>query len=600
VEPAKEPASTTQNLHSGEKPLDVSASADPNLSLWNSLKDLSTEDFENALEDSEWQGIVTTIRSSYQQRKSEQCISATDYLSCPTLTSCSSSTSRPAGTTKCERWFKELGIVPAGYQLSAQAMALLLGFPEDWFNPLSPPLPNTPVESVPDTSQEEQLRQLKLLSSGEDLFILQDCVATTTLEGVQTPMQLELNCDASDGLDSVAPRDFGHLTEKERSQLIELQAWCADISFRYNEIWKLYSKELGEPDYGRMVEMFPGGSLATDTGEKINNKEASAMDQHTISGTSAAVENLEELIQTENHLMLSDVPIGTSLDVEVLSSAPMTEEEARSTVNQINGLCNQIRVLLVELEVRKGYLALDFKNMSQLMSSSLFTKARSTLQKELLAGRIEAQHLNVPIGTFNESHLRPLSKLKPEHYLDALDKARTLAGDRQIVAKDVSAAVSQMLQTTPLVAKRSIVDVVKERNYIPLTERGEYQELDIVKVRCFKNSDLRPYDGYWGVIDRIGVHSYHVYISLKNETIQCKDEEVERVDIEKRYADDLRSVSDRVKALLSFELEPVDYAILETLQRSLYPTPRQMLFLTRMESDYGVQAFQGVKNDTIV
>jgi len=47
------------------------------------------------------------------------------------------------------------------------------------------------------------------------------------------------------------------------------------------------------------------------------------------------------------------------------------------------------------------------------------------------------------------------------------------------------------------------------------------------------------------------------------------------------------SVSKRIAALVKFELEPVDYAILEVLQRSKCFT-RQLLYLERMESDYGL------------
>ncbi|URD53713.1 hypothetical protein [Chroococcidiopsis sp. CCNUC1] len=42
------------------------------------------------------------------------------------------------------------------------------------------------------------------------------------------------------------------------------------------------------------------------------------------------------------------------------------------------------------------------------------------------------------------------------------------------------------------------------------------------------------------------------------------------------------------RVLLKAELEAVDYAILETIQRSLYLTPRQMWYLEVMEKDYGV------------
>ncbi|MDZ4876778.1 MAG: hypothetical protein CLLPBCKN_006213 [Chroococcidiopsis cubana SAG 39.79] len=293
-------------------------------------------------------------------------------------------------------------------------------------------------------------------------------------------------------------------------------------------------------------------------------------------------------LKLSNRLMSNDVPIGTSFNVEVLSSAPMTVEEARATIKQINGLCNQIRALLVELETREGYLALGFNSMAQLMNSNLFVKARSTLHKELLAGRIETQYLHVPVGTFSESHLRPLAKLKPEYYIEVLSQATQSAGARPMTARDVSAAVATMLLTDKNAAKRSIVDVVKERTLVPLCDRSQCRIEDASVVRGFKNADLRPYDGYWGIIQHISEHFYHIYISLKGETIQCREEEVEPIDLSEGDRITLLSVSSRVSNLLKAELEAVDYAILETIQRSLYLTPRQLMHLELMEKDYGV------------
>ncbi|WP_127023766.1 hypothetical protein [Chroococcidiopsis cubana] len=50
----------------------------------------------------------------------------------------------------------------------------------------------------------------------------------------------------------------------------------------------------------------------------------------------------------------------------------------------------------------------------------------------------------------------------------------------------------------------------------------------------------------------------------------------------------LLSVSARISSLLKAGLEAVDYAILETIQRSLYLTARQLMYLEVMEKDYGV------------
>ncbi|MBD2309404.1 hypothetical protein H6G17_28535 [Chroococcidiopsis sp. FACHB-1243] len=295
-------------------------------------------------------------------------------------------------------------------------------------------------------------------------------------------------------------------------------------------------------------------------------------------------------LKLSNRLMSNDVAIASSFNVEVLASVEerMDEAEARGCVEQINACCNRIRWLLVDLEMRQGYLALGFASMSGLMKSDLFSQARSTLQLELKAGRIEKNYLNVPVGTFHESHLRPLSKLKPEYQPIAIEKAKQIAGERNLVAKDVSAVVATMLLTDKNAAKRSIVDIVKERTHIPLCDRSQCRIDDVVKVRAFKNVDLRSYDGYWGVIQHIGNNFYQVYISLKGETIQCREEEVESIDMSEGDRITLLSVSSRISNLLKAELEAVDYAILETIQRSLYLTPRQIRYLEVMEKDYGV------------
>jgi len=295
-------------------------------------------------------------------------------------------------------------------------------------------------------------------------------------------------------------------------------------------------------------------------------------------------------LEFTDRLMSNDVAVATSFNVEVLADVEerMDENEARQCVEEINACCNRIRWLLVDLESRQGYLALGFTSMSGLMKSGLFTKARSTLQLELQAGRIEKDYLNVPVGTMPERQLRPLSKLKPEYYSAALSQAQEIAGDRPVTEKDVTAAVAAMLLTDKNAAKRSIVDVVKERSYIPLCDRSSCRVEDAIVVRAFKNADLRPYDGYWGIIQHISEHFYHICISLKGETIQCREEEVEPIDMTESDRTSLLSVSTRISSLLKADLEAVDYAILETIQRSLYLTPRQLRYLEVMEKDYGV------------
>jgi hypothetical protein len=151
-----------QTLRYGEKECDVSSKPDLDSALLNSLKDLTDEDFAQSLDSSTWQDIQQKLKLSRRQALVLDT-SGIEFLLFPTLTSGRSSTSqtRPPGQTKCERWFKDAGLVPTGYQLSPKAMALIMGFPADWLNPLSQCPPTRSVESRQDTSQEEALPQHK-------------------------------------------------------------------------------------------------------------------------------------------------------------------------------------------------------------------------------------------------------------------------------------------------------------------------------------------------------------------------------------------------------------------------------------------------------
>jgi hypothetical protein len=157
----------TQNQLSGEKEFDALSKLDPDSVLLNNLKELSDEDFELFLADSTWQDTVGKLSLSRRQAL-ELSTKDSDCLSFPTLTSNECSTSRPAGQTKCEKWFKDKGLIPSGYQLGRRAIALMMGFPSDWFEVLSQKnttttssQPTPQEESEPDTSQDEPLPQDK-------------------------------------------------------------------------------------------------------------------------------------------------------------------------------------------------------------------------------------------------------------------------------------------------------------------------------------------------------------------------------------------------------------------------------------------------------
>jgi len=127
-----------------------------------------------------------------------------------------------------------------------------------------------------------------------------------------------------------------------------------------------------------------------------------------------------------------------------------------------------------------------------------------------------------------------------------------------------------------------VVEPLKQKHPSP----PEFALGDVVEIKALKRSPLHPFNGMWAVIELVASFSYTVRISIARDTQQCKPEELMRIDDE--YAADIKAVGQRIATLIQFELEPVEYAILELLQRSTCFTPRQLLYLERMEADYGI------------
>jgi len=264
--------------------------------------------------------------------------------------------------------------------------------------------------------------------------------------------------------------------------------------------------------------------------------------------------------------------------VEILPPL-MTEAEALQAIGEINSTLNRIRVLLVELEERQGYAALNFENMSQLMQSDLFSKARSTLQKELQAGRIERHYINVPIGTFPEAHFRPLAKLKPDHYKVAIEQASIIAGDRPLTAKNVSQAVAELLRSEPEAPKKGIVEELRERNS---TCRMAFQPGDVVLIECDRSikEPYTQYNGCWVMAKEILAHGCKVQLMGKDFCVIWNDlKEIDLVD------ETLKSVAVRIGALLQQEdLDEMEREILEGYHRRQCFTDWQLNLLATIEN----------------
>ena len=169
-----EPDSTTTNPDCGSKHCDASKKENQNSSSSNSQKELSITDYEESLEDFEWQNIVDGIYSSYQQRKSERSTSGRDYSLLPTLTSNSpTGNSRPSGMNKLEKWFRDNELIPNSQCLSGEAMEVLMGFPLGYTAILSESKKEALEDCEDVTSSDVRLFPNKQQSQSPELNTLQ-------------------------------------------------------------------------------------------------------------------------------------------------------------------------------------------------------------------------------------------------------------------------------------------------------------------------------------------------------------------------------------------------------------------------------------------
>jgi len=172
-----------------------------------------------------------------------------------------------------------------------------------------------------------------------------------------------------------------------------------------------------------------------------------------------------------------------------------------------------------------------------------------------------------------ETQVRPLAKLDPEEQSLVWQQAVETAGGK---------VPSERIVKDAVLRHKGIVGRLNEKNPSP----PEFVLGDVVEIKALKRSPLYPFNGMWGMIEHVGSFSYTVHISIARDTQQCKAEELTLIDDE--YTADIKAVAQRIKRLVELDLEPVDFWILEGLQRSTCFTPRQLLYLERMEADYGI------------
>lgn len=147
-------------------------------------------------------------------------------------------------------------------------------------------------------------------------------------------------------------------------------------------------------------------------------------------------------------------------NAEPVNVTPMTLEEARECTEQIRmdlAKIETIRVRLLEMERRQGFLALGYSSWREWAISEYSNQSQGYLYRLLDAAKVEANlaanstivetvESDIPI-----SHLAKLAKLPPSQQPVALRKASEMAAaeNKPRTAKHVAEVVHQMLPPKP-------------------------------------------------------------------------------------------------------------------------------------------------------
>lgn len=252
--------------------------------------------------------------------------------------------------------------------------------------------------------------------------------------------------------------------------------------------------------------------------------------------------------------------------VEVLP-AVMTEVEARQCIEAIKSYAIGLRKLLVELEDRRGWEVLGYASITACMVAE-FDNSKPVLIRELKVGRIEEHYLQVPIGTYRESQLRPLSKLDLGEYKLAVEKAHQLAGNAKLTAVHVTKAVNELLSSA-----RSA----------KTTAAPPYQVGELVRIACQPGALLeqKAWDGCWGIVKATGdICAVNVLVGNQEISFMASD-----LDWEQNSDPQFCDTCNRILALWQkAELEPVEENLLKFWQRRYFFTNLELRVISLLEN----------------
>lgn len=257
------------------------------------------------------------------------------------------------------------------------------------------------------------------------------------------------------------------------------------------------------------------------------------------------------------------------LSEEELADRHRLELKVERGIQQIEKTFYEIGLALLELRSRRLYRS-THRKWSDYCNERFTRIKRRQADYFILAAEVlddlKDRHncAYFPLPT-SESQVRSMKDLTPAQRREVWQTGVVESGGEVPTAKTVKA----------------IVERLKKRDITPAPI--PFQEGDVVLIRGMGNPELRKFDGRWALA--LAINEYTITVALDGKDLAVKPHFLEEVD--PKYWADIKAVHQRIRRLqLNYELDPAEDAVLEVLLRRTCFTPKQMVLLERMESDY--------------
>lgn len=334
-------------------------------------------------------------------------------------------------------------------------------------------------------------------------------------------------------------------------------------------------------NYEKIIEILSRTSDEIFAGTKLNSIELSTriFDTFTMNhNLGSGIDNAAQKSQT----LQAEEQVTIVTKTSVLPD--MTKAEAHHCINQIKQHATSMRQLLVDLEERRGWKELNYSSMSDCLKKE-FNQSNTSLKYELSAGRIE-KDMGVPIGTYMESHLRPLRKLNSSLHQSALDTASEVAGKHPVRAKHVGQAVKDIVLRQSESANIR-VEQMEDQSQDFGSEYSSQKEFFM--LRSLVGEDIQ-YNGSWATALEFKNIST-VRCQVLNHELEIKQENIKQLDMDEQQFTRQKEIIERVQRLAGCNLDPVAWTILETLNRQVEYSDYQLRMLEMTEQFYKIHNY---------